>query len=52
MLIAIQNAFREAKRKKGIAVKERTGCFDGDCATCASSCCEGKVFTAGTDEKE
>ena len=52
MLIAIQNAFREAKRKKGIAVKERTGCFDGDCAACASSCCEGKVFTAGTDEKE
>ena len=41
-----------AKRKKGIAVKERTGCFDGDCAACASSCCEGKVFTAGTDEKE
>ena len=40
------------KRKKGIAVKERTGCFDGDCAACASSCCEGKVFTAGTDEKE
>ena len=52
MLIAIQNAFREAKRKKGIAVKERTGCFDGDCAACASSCCEGKVFPAGTDEKE
>ena len=41
MLIAIQNA-----------LKERTGCFDGDCAACASSCCEGKVFTAGTDEKE
>ena len=52
MLIAIQNAFREAKRKKGIAEKERTGCFDGGCAACASSCCEGKVFTAGTDEKE
>ena len=52
MLIAIQNAFREAKRKKGIAVKERSGCFDGDCAACTSGSCEGKVFTAGTDEKE
>lgn len=52
MLIAIQNAYREAKRKKGIAVKERSGCFDGDCAACTSGSCEGKVFTAGTDEKE
>ena len=52
MLIAIQNAFREAKRKKGIAVKERSGCLDGDCAACTSGSCEGKVFTAGTDEKE
>ena len=52
MLIAIQNAFREAKRKKGIAVKARSGCFDGDCAACTSGSCEGKVFTAGTDEKE
>ena len=52
MLIAIQNALREAKRKKGIAVKERSGCFDGDCAACTSGSCEGKVFTAGTDEKE
>ena len=52
MLIAIQNAFREAKRKKGITVKERSGCFDGDCAACTSGSCEGKVFTAGTDEKE
>lgn len=56
MLIAIQNAYREAKRKKGIAVKARSGCLGGDCAGCAEGCVvpegETKVITAGTDEKE
>ena len=52
MLIAIQNAYREARRKKGLPVKERSGCFAGDCASCHNGTCTGRVFTVGTDEDE
>ena len=55
MLIAIQNAYKEARRKKGLKVKEASGCF-GDCASCGEGVCavsdEKKIFTAGTDDKE
>lgn len=53
MLIAIQNAFRESRRKKGLAVKKRGGCLEGDCGACAEGCSTvDEVITAGTDEKE
>lgn len=57
LLIAIQNAYKEARRKKGLKVKEAAGCLGGDCAACGDiGCCvvpeEKKVFTAGTDNKE
>lgn len=52
MLIAIQNAFKESRRKKGLPVKEGGGCLAGDCAACHNSSCDGRVFTVGTDEKE
>jgi electron transport complex protein RnfE len=52
MLIAIQNAFRESRRKKGLPVKEASGCLAGDCAACNNGSCGGHVFTAGPDEKE
>ena len=56
MLIAIQNAFKESRRKKGLKVKEAAGCLGGDCAACGEGACavaeEKKVFTAGTDDKE
>ncbi|MEI3339810.1 MAG: hypothetical protein V8R80_07585 [Eubacterium sp.] len=48
MLIAIQNAFRESRRKKGIPVKEASGCLAGDCAACNNGACSGRVFTVGT----
>ena len=55
LLIAIQNAFKEAKRKKGLKVKAAAGCL-GDCAGCGEGVCpvsdDKKIFTAGTDEKE
>ena len=53
ILIAIQNAFRESRRKKGLAVKKRGGCLEGDCGACAEGCSTvDEVITAGTDEKE
>lgn len=53
MLIAAQNAFRESRRKKGLAVKKRGGCLEGDCGACAEGCSTvDEVITAGTDEKE
>ena len=39
MLIAIQNAFRESRRKKGLPVKEASGCLAGDCAACNNGAC-------------
>lgn len=56
MLIAIQNAYKESRRKKGLKVKDAAGCLAGDCAACGEGCCtvpeEKKVFTAGKDNKE
>lgn len=52
MLIAVQNAFRESRRKKGLPVKEAGGCLAGDCAACNNGTCSGRVFTVGTDENE
>lgn len=50
LLIAIQNAYRESRRKKGLPVKEAQGCFAGDCGACHNSACDGRVFTVGTDD--
>lgn len=50
MLIAFQNAFRESRRKKGLPVKEASGCMGGDCAACANGVCSGRVFTVGEDK--
>lgn len=56
MLIAIQNAYRESRRKKGLKVKASAGCLAGDCAGCCEVGCEvpeeKKVFTAGSDKNE
>ena len=39
LLIAIQNVFREYRRKKGLKVKEaQGGCIDGGCAACGAGC--------------
>lgn len=55
MLIAIQNAYKEARRKKGLAVRKAAGCL-GDCAACGEGACEvpaeKKVVTAGTDDQK
>ena len=50
LLIAFQNAFRESRRKKGLTVKEASGCMGGDCAACANGVCSGRVFTVGEDK--
>ena len=56
LLIAIQNAFKEYRRKRGLKVKAAAGCLAGDCASCQEGVCEipaeKKVFTAGTDDKD
>ncbi len=54
-LIAIQNAFRGWRRKRGMKVKEVTsGCLAGDCATCQEGVCldpeKKQIFFAGQEE--
>ncbi len=56
-LIAIQNAFREWRRKRGRKVKEVSGgCLSGDCATCQEGVCldpeKKQIFLAGEGAKE
>lgn len=50
MLIAFQNAFRASRKKKGLPVKEASGCMAGDCAACGNGVCSGRVFTVGEDK--
>ncbi|MCD8300973.1 MAG: electron transport complex subunit E [Clostridiales bacterium] len=56
MLIAIQNAYRQARKNRGLKVKKSAGCLAGDCGSCSEGVCavdeEKKVITAGTDDKE
>ncbi len=53
-LIAIQNAFREHRRKMGMKVKEPQGCLAGDCASCQEGVCldpdKKQIFLAGEQE--
>lgn len=49
MLIAVQNAFKEWRRQRGMKVKAASGCLAGDCGACAEGC-ESEIFTAGTDD--
>ncbi len=55
-LIAIQNAFREHRRKMGMKVKEPQGCLAGDCSSCQEGVCldpdKKRVFLAGEEEKK
>lgn len=58
LLVAIQNAFREWRRQRGLKVTEAAGCLGGDCASCGDAACavtepeEKKVFTAGEEKTE
>ncbi len=53
-LIAIQNAFREHRRKMGMKVKEPQGCLAGDCANCQEGVCldpdKKQIFLAGEEK--
>ncbi len=55
-LVAIQNAFREHRRRMGMKVKEPQGCLSGDCANCQAGVCldpdKKQIFLAGEAEKK
>ncbi len=52
-LVAIQNAFREYRRKRGMRVTEPSGCLAGDCANCQEGVCKDpekkQIFFAGLE---
>ncbi len=53
-LVAIQNGFREWRRKRGLRVTEPQGCMAGDCASCQEGVCldpdKKQVFLAGEEQ--
>ncbi|MCC8017900.1 MAG: electron transport complex subunit E [Clostridiales bacterium] len=56
-LIAVQNAYKNARRKKGLKVKEAAGCLGGDCASCAEGVCpvpekKEAALAASAEKKE
>ncbi len=52
-LVAIQNAFREYRRQRGMRVTEPSGCLAGDCANCQEGVCQDpekkQIFFAGLE---
>ncbi|MCD8333141.1 MAG: electron transport complex subunit E, partial [Clostridiales bacterium] len=56
-LIAVQNAYKNARRKKGLKLKEAAGCLGGDCASCAEGVCpvpekKEAALAASAEKKE
>ncbi|MDO4554669.1 MAG: electron transport complex subunit E [Lachnospiraceae bacterium] len=48
-LTAIQNKVKNGKKKKGLPVRESSGC--GDCSTCGNGACSSRFFDNSADNK-